>query len=48
VITLAADFGGRRIKLGLVRGGEVIAQRILPAEANRPLAERLPVVAEAF
>jgi glucokinase len=48
VITLAADFGGRRIKLGLVRGGEVVAQRILPAEANRPLAERLPVVAEAF
>jgi glucokinase len=48
VITLAADFGGRRIKLGLVRDGKVIAQEILPAEADRPLVERLPVVAEAF
>lgn len=46
--TLAADFGGRRIKLGLVRNGVVIAQDVLPAEADRPLAERLPAVAHAL
>lgn len=48
MITLAADFGGRRIKLGLVRNGEVIGQDILPAEADQPLTERLPVVADAL
>lgn len=48
MITLAADFGGRRIKLGLVRNGEVIGQEILPAEADQPLSERLPVVADTL
>lgn len=46
--TLAADFGGRRIKLGLVRNGAVIAQDVLPAEADRPLSERLPALAESL
>ena len=46
--TLAVDFGGRRIKLGLVRAGEVVALDVLLAEAERPLAERLPAVADAL
>lgn len=46
MIALAADFGGRRIKLGIVRDGSVLEREILPAEADRPLEERLSVVAQ--
>ena len=48
MITLAADFGGRRIKLGLVRDGHVISLRVIPAEADQPLSERLKAVAAEF
>jgi glucokinase len=48
LITLAADFGGRRIKLGLVRDGRVAARQVLAAEADQPLRARLDVVAEAM
>ncbi len=48
MITLAADFGGRRIKLGLVRDGEVTALQVIPAESDQPLSERLKVVAAEF
>ena len=46
--TLAVDFGGRRIKLGLVGDGAVIAQEVLPAHADQPLPDRLTAVAEAL
>lgn len=46
--TLAADFGGTTIKLGLVRDGRVLVRHRLPAEADRPMAERLEAVASAW
>lgn len=42
---LAADTGGTIIKLGVVQGGAVLAQKSIPAQSDRPLAERLPVIA---
>jgi glucokinase len=48
VITLAADFGGRRIKLGLVRDGQVAALKVLPANADQPLQTRLAAVADGL
>lgn len=48
MITLAADFGGRRIKLGLVKDGRVTARRVLAANADQPLTARLEVVAEGL
>ena len=48
MITLAADFGGRRIKLGLVKQGRVLARRVLPANADQPLKARLDAVAEGL
>jgi glucokinase len=48
VATLAADFGGTSIKLGVVREGQVLARNRLPAHADRPMAERLEAVAESW
>lgn len=48
MITLAADWGGRRIKLGLVRDGQVTAQLVLPAHADQPLDSRLHVVGQSL
>jgi glucokinase len=45
---LACDFGGRRIKLGVVHEGQVLASTVLPARSDQPLAKRLPDVARAF
>ena len=45
---LAVDFGGRRIKLGLVEDGVVIELVVMPAEAETPLATRLGPVAAAL
>ncbi len=45
---LACDMGGRRIKLGVVRDGAVLAMRVLAAQAEQPLRERLPQVAESL
>jgi len=42
---LAADFGGTTIKLGVARAGELRARESLPAEAERPMTERLEAVA---
>jgi glucokinase len=39
---LAADLGGTLIKLGIVHGGRVVAQKVIPARSDEPLAERLP------
>jgi glucokinase len=46
MITLAADFGGRRIKLGLIRDGIVGAERVIDAKSDQPLASRLVEVAD--
>jgi glucokinase len=43
--TLAVDFGGRRIKLGLLRDGVALAVQIVPAQADEPLATRLTEIA---
>jgi glucokinase len=48
MISLAADFGGTRIKLGVVRDGVVIAQSVIPAESGRHLTERLEAIAAGF
>ena len=48
MITLAADWGGRRIKLGLVGDGQVTAQMVLPAHADQPLESRLQVVGQCM
>src|ERR1700761_5281646 len=48
MISLAADFGGTRIKLGVVRDAVVIAQCVIPAESSRHLSERLEAVATGF
>lgn len=42
---LAADTGGTIIKLGVVRNGSVLAGKSIPAHSDRPIAERLPVIA---
>ncbi len=42
---LAADFGGTTIKLGLVRDGSISARSRLDACADRPMSDRLEVVA---
>ena len=42
---LAADFGGRRIKLGVIRDGVVCAERVIEAKSDQPLAARLVEVA---
>jgi glucokinase len=46
--TLAVDFGGRRIKLGLVADGVVIAQAVFPSQADQPLRTQLGTVADAL
>jgi glucokinase len=48
VTILAADLGGTRIKLGVVREGVVLAREVLPVESRRGLAPQLPRLAEAF
>ncbi|HEY2082728.1 MAG TPA: ROK family protein [Verrucomicrobiae bacterium] len=48
MISLGADFGGTRIKLGVVRDGVVVAQSVIPAESSRHLTERLEAIAAGF
>lgn len=48
MISLAADFGGTRIKLGIVRDAAVMAQSVIPAESDLHLSERLEAVARGF
>src|SRR5262245_60163324 len=47
-VTLAADLGGTKIKLGVVRGGRVLADGAIDAASRAGLAPRLPVIAQAF
>ena len=46
--TIAMDFGGTRIKLGLVDGGQVRAARVIDAESRAGLTARLPVIAQTI
>ncbi len=46
--TLAVDFGGRRIKLGIVDAGRVIGLQTLPAQADQGLVGRLDAVEHAL
>lgn len=48
MMVLACDWGGRRIKLGLVRQGRVLAGDTLPARADQPFPTRLQAVADAL
>jgi glucokinase len=45
--TLAIDFGGTRIKAGVVVDGRVAAIRVVDAESRGGLAARLPVIVDA-
>ena len=41
---LACDLGGTRTKLGIVRGGQVLAQSIVASNSKQGLAPQLPVL----
>lgn len=45
---LAADLGGTWLKLGLVRGGRVVAKRVIESHSARGLAPRLPAIERTF
>ena len=45
---LACDLGGTRMKIGVVRGGEVLAQTVEPANSKHGLAPQLPVLKAAW
>ena len=45
---IAIDFGGTRIKLGMVEQGTVRAMRVLDADSRTGLAARLPAIREAI
>jgi glucokinase len=44
---VAIDFGGTRIKLGVLDGGRLAAMRVLEAESRAGLGPRLPAIEEA-
>ena len=46
--TIAMDFGGTRIKLGLVNGGQVRATRVIDAESRAGLGARLPAIEQTI
>jgi glucokinase len=48
MMALACDLGGTRMKIGVVRGGRVLAQTIRPSESKRGLALQLPVLKAAW
>jgi glucokinase len=41
---LACDLGGTRMKIGVVRGGRVLAQAVEPSHSHLGLAPQLPVI----
>jgi len=45
---LACDIGATRVKLGLVRQGQVLAQDILASDSEQGMASRLPAIAESL
>jgi glucokinase len=48
MITLAADVGGTRIKLGLVNEGSVVARTSIDARSHEGLGQLLPRISDAF
>jgi glucokinase len=48
MISLAVDFGGTRIKLGIVEDGRAVAVEAISAESDQPLATRLAGVAQSL
>ncbi|MEO6435107.1 MAG: ROK family protein, partial [Tepidisphaeraceae bacterium] len=46
--TIAIDFGGTRIKLGVIDKGQLRAMRVLDAESRSGLGPRLPAIQEAI
>jgi glucokinase len=47
-ITLACDLGGTRIKIGIVRGGRLLAKTVEPANSKNGLEPQLPVLKAAW
>jgi len=47
-VTLACDLGGTRMKIGVVRGGDVLAQTTIPAHSTAGLAPGLPALKTAW
>lgn len=45
---LACDLGGTLIKLGVVEDGNLLIKRCIPAESEKPLYDKLPVIARAL
>lgn len=45
---LACDLGGTRMKIGVVRGGRVLARAVEPAHSHLGLAPQLPVLKAAW
>ncbi len=48
MIALVGDIGGSRIKLAVVREGQILARQIEPAQAELPWAARLPALADTW
>ena len=46
MITIAADLGGTRVKLGIVADGKVVRQSSIPARSREGLSGRLPEIAD--
>jgi len=46
MITIAADLGGTKVKLGIVINGKVAQQTSIPALSHQGLSPRLPAIAE--
>ena len=46
MITIAADLGGTKVKLGVIRDGKAIQQTAIPAISNEGLSRRLPAIAD--
>jgi glucokinase len=45
---LACDLGGTRLKIGVVRDGQVLAQTVMPANSQLGLAPQLPMLKRAW
>src|SRR5688572_5422517 len=45
---LAVDFGGTRIKIGVIRSGQMISMRVVDAESQKGLSPRLPVILQSI
>ena len=48
MITLAADIGGTRIKLAVMKNGAILRQNSFAADSRKGLARQLPLIAKSF